>query len=467
MHTSPPQALLHPVWISDSMVATGNREMSDGDEPGTVWRPAPGKKGAFLLERLVEVGMGGVRLRPLGGDRAGEVGLGRFLRNPNVTSVEIISTACARTAGSVRGRHLTVPQDTANLRDDGDRRSLQLHPAIALDADDGSLVGLVHAEFLYRAGGARGEHKRVPFEEKESSRWLEATRAASILVEGGAASVTVVADREGDIYEEFANRPKGVDLVIRSAQNRVLADGTHLHTCADRLRALGRETVALPAAPGRPTRDAVLALRARPVTIKRPRREVPGEAAKLPPEITLTLVDARETHPPDGATPAHWRLLTTHTVATRADAKRITRYYRGRWTIEQLFRTMKTKGFDIEAVRVDDGAPFENLAAATLIAAIQVLQLMRERDGAAGRPLEDTFDATDQPALEAVCATLEGKTDKQKNPHPKGTLAYAAWVCARLGGWTGYYGKPGPVVMLQGMLRFQAINRGWTLRGTR
>jgi hypothetical protein len=128
---------------------------------------------------------------------------------------------------------------------------------------------------------------------------------------------------------------------------------------------------------------------------------------------------------------------------------------------------MKTKGFDIEAVRVDDGAPFENLAAATLIAAIQVLQLMRERDGAAGRPLEDTFDATDQPALEAVCATLEGKTDKQKNPHPKGTLAYAAWVCARLGGWTGYYGKPGPVVMLQGMLRFQAINRGWTLRGTR
>jgi hypothetical protein len=33
------------------------------------------KVGGFLLQRLVEVGQGGVRLRPLGGNRAGEVRL--------------------------------------------------------------------------------------------------------------------------------------------------------------------------------------------------------------------------------------------------------------------------------------------------------------------------------------------------------------------------------------------------------
>ena len=157
------------------------------------------------------------------------------------------------------------------------------------------------------------------------------------------------------------------------------------------------------------------------------------------------------------------RLLTTHPVATLADAKQITHFYRQRWTIEQLFRVMKTKGFDIEAVRVADNGPFENLTTATLIAAIQVLQMVRERDGAAGRALEDVLDAADQPALEAVCATLEGKTERQKNPHPKGSLAYASWVCARLGGWTGYYGKPGPVVILQGFLRFKAMLHGWKL----
>ncbi|MEG3147984.1 hypothetical protein U1839_25320, partial [Sphingomonas sp. RT2P30] len=53
----------------------------------------------------------------------------------------------------------------------------------------------------------------------------------------------------------------------------------------------------------------------------------------------------------------------------------------------------------------------------------------------------------------------EGKTERQKNPHPKGSLAYAAWVCARLGGWTGYYGKPGPAVMLNGWLEIQAAKR--------
>ena len=58
---------------------------------------------------------------------------------------------------------------------------------------------------------------------------------------------------------------------------------------------------------------------------------------------------------------------------------------------------------------------------------------------------------------------LEGKTQRQKNPHPKGSLAYAAWVCARLGGWTGYYGKPGPIVMLEGWLEFQALRRGANL----
>ena len=163
MHTSARHVLLRPVGVSNSMTATGNREISDGVEPGTVWAPAPGKKGAFLPRRLVEVGMGGVRLRPLGGDRAGEVGLGRFLRNPTVTPDEIISTACARTVGSVRGRHMLVPQDTTSLCDDGDQRSLQLHPAIAVDAEDGALVGLVYAEFLYRAGGVKAKRKRLPF----------------------------------------------------------------------------------------------------------------------------------------------------------------------------------------------------------------------------------------------------------------------------------------------------------------
>ena len=36
-------------------------------------------------------------------------------------------------------------------------------------------------------------------------------------------------------------------------------------------------------------------------------------------------------------------------------------------------------------------------------------------------------------------------------------------VCARLGGWTGYYGKPGPKVMRIGLADFRAIKQGYTM----
>ena len=416
-----------------------------------------------MLARLVCVGQSGISVRRVGGSRAGEMRFTRFLRNRRVRPDEMVASALARTTGLVKGRHILAIQDTTTLRDDGKQRSLNLHPMIAVDAHDGGLLGLVDAVFLNRTGGKKRLCAKRAFAEKESRRWLDATKTAASLAAAGATCVTVVADREGDIYEEFACRPAETELLIRAHHDRVLEDGGALYGCMDGVPELGRETIDLAANPGRPARQAVLALRARKVTLVRPKRNHPAEAAKLPENVTLTLVEAREADPPDAVTPVHWRLLTTHTVTTLADACRITAFYRQRWTIEQMFRVMKTKGFDIEAVRVAEDGPFENLTTATLIAAIQVLQMVRERDGVAGRPLQDALDPEDQPALEAICQTLEGKTEKKKNPHPKGSLAYASWVCARLGGWTGYYGKPGPIVMMQGLQSLKAMLRGWKL----
>lgn len=416
-----------------------------------------------MLARLVRVGQSGISVRRVGGDRAGEMRFTRFLRNPRVSPAEMVATARDRVAKRVRGRHILAIQDTTTLRDDGRQCSLNLHAMIAVDAADGAPLGLVEGVFLDRVGGKKRLCAKRPFAEKESRRWLDATRTAAGLVAAGAASVTVVADQEGDIYEEFACRPAETELLIRAHHDRVLEDGGALYECMADVPELGRETTDLPANPGRPARSVVLALRARMVTLKRPKRNHAAEAATLPSTVSLTLVEAREVDPPDGVRPVHWRLLTTHPVASFAQARQITGFYRQRWTIEQLFRVMKTKGFNIEAVRVADGGPFENLTTATLIAAIQVLQLVRERDGAARRPIEDALEPEHSPALEAVCQTLEGRTARQKNPHPRGSLAYASWVCARLGGWTGYYGKPGPIVILHGLQSLKAMLEGWRL----
>jgi Transposase DDE domain len=414
-----------------------------------------------LFEQLVGYGGKGVSVRQLGGNRAGEMRITRFLHNPNVTAGEMMCTAAARTCAQVAGRHVLVIQDTSALRVDEKGLGLSFHPLLAVDANERTVLGAVDNFFLTYKGGERAARKERDFEDKESRRWLRGAEHAAVLVEAGAACVTVVEDREGDIYESFAFKPSNVEKLVRAAQDRRLADGSSLFAKANAWDEAGQMAVELPAAPGRKARIARLSVRFGKVEIMRPVNRKDGQ---LPKTVTVTLVIGREINPPAGQEPALWFLLTTHEVNDIADARRIIGFYRLRWTIEQLFRTMKTKGFAIEALRQAQDGPLEKLVTAILIAAIQVMQLVAERGGAARRPLTDVFDPNDQPALESVTQHLEGKTEKQKNPHPNGSLAYAGWVFARLGGWTGYYGKPGPIVMLRGLTQFHAIKHGWSLR---
>jgi hypothetical protein len=386
----------------------------------------------------------------------------RFLHNPKVTPAKMIETALARTCTQVAGRHVLAIQDTSALRVDEKGLDLSFHPVIAVDANHGTVLGLVDNVFLSRKGGERATRKERNFTEKDSRRWLDGAERASALADAGAACVTVVEDREGDIYECFAFKPANVEKLVRAGQDRALADGTLLFSKADAWDEAGRMGVELPAAPGRKARTAELSIKFGAIEINRPASRKASD--NLPKAVAITLVIGQEINPPEAEEAATWFLLTTHRVTDIADARRIIGFYRLRWTIEQLFRTMKTKGFDVEALRQEQDGPLENLVTAILIAAIRVMQLVSERDGKTKRLLSDVLDPDDQPTLERVCRSLEGKTAKQKNPHALGSLAYAAWVFARLGGWTGYYGKPGPIVMLRGLTQFHAIKHGWTIR---
>ena len=446
--------------------------VGDGCHTGAVRRPPPGKRGAFLLARLVEVGGRGVKVRRLGGDRAGEIRLTRFLRNDAVSVAEMVAEAAARTSARCASRDVLVVQDTTVVRPQGGGGDY-LHAALALDEADGAVLGLVDGRFLHRSSGRRALRRAAPVEEKESFRWLQGADAAASVC-AGAARITVVSDREGDIYEAFALRPQGVDLLVRAAQDRslqdrgledsVLDEGGRAFAALDALPEAGRADLDLPAGPGRAKRTARLALRFCALALARPAR---GFCAGLPDAVEMNLVDVREVAPPPGQPAVHWRLLTTRPARDAGEAWAVAGLYRRRWAIEQLFRTLKTKGFDVEALKIEDPAPRDKLVAAALVAAVAVQQLVHARDGGPGplRPCTDAFEPGDLPLIEKYCARLEGRTARQKNPHPRGSLAYAAWVCARLGGWTGYYGKPGPVVMLAGWLEIQSAKRALAVMG--
>lgn len=79
------------------------------------------------------------------------------------------------------------------------------------------------------------------------------------------------------------------------------------------------------------------------------------------------------------------------------------------------------------------------------------------------RPATDVASEAQIAAAAALCPTLEGKTDRQRNHHPPGSLAWMARIAARPGGWTCSDKPPGPKTMRDGWQRFAAIAEGFSL----
>src|SRR5699024_7416133 len=164
----------------------------------------------------------------------------------------------------------------------------------------------------------RSKHQRqynnLPIEEKESYKWIEASRntqsALSDVVEGMV--IVIVQVREGDMYEQFAVIPnQQTDLLIRARTDRRLADGTKLFDCLSRQPPQGAYAVPVTAKAGRPRRTAHMQVRYKRVEITKTAGSSKGVAARVP----LYLVEAKETGY-EGSDTICWRLLTTIEVSS-------------------------------------------------------------------------------------------------------------------------------------------------------
>jgi len=185
-------------------------------------------------------------------------------------------------------------------------------------------------------GSTRRHIASGPLCERESVHWIDTAQQAKRVLQP-AAQVTVVADREADIYPLWGSVPEPqFHVLTRAFKDRLLANGGKLFAAADKLPVAGRHNIELPARdPGQPKRTAVVELRYGAVEIRRPEHE---NDRSLPPTVSLRVVEAREAESPPGVEPLHWRLLTTHTITDAAAAWQIVRWYQQRWIIEQLPR---------------------------------------------------------------------------------------------------------------------------------
>lgn len=417
-------------------------------------------------------------IRRLGdGEGAQTKGFRRFLANENVTPERLIEGWSEQTAAAVAGRHVLAIQDTSEIGFNttaqrtrglgkigkGRNRGALLHAMLAVDAQDGACLGLVGGTIWTRSGDVTVAHSRRALADKESKRWLDTAHAARTVLDQ-AACITVIADRESDIYAEWATLPDHkLHLLTRVMHDRALVDGGTLHQAADQLSIADTRTIDLPAAHKRQPRQVKLGLRFGLVQLKRPHR--PGLTG-LPDAVPLTLVEAIELDPTDRVEPVHWRLLTTHPIADTAAAWQIVDWYKKRWIIEQLFRVLKSQGLRIEDSQLDSAELLVKLIAIAAKAAAITIQLLQARDGTAELPAAATFDCGQIEALDAINNRYQQRAPRQKNPHPKLSMAWASWIVARLGGWDGYPSSkpPGPITLKHGLDRLFDISQGWALR---
>jgi hypothetical protein len=430
-----------------------------------------------MLQRMVVLGTVCVR-QLAGGLRSQIVAFGRFLANRKVTVEGLIEGWSDQTTVAAAGRHVLAIQDTSEINfhttpkrrrglgkiGKGNGRGVLLHAMLALDADTGDCLGAVAGRIWTRRGVVKVANRKRRTKDKESQRWIDtAERAKTVLA--AADMVTVVADRESDIFAEWATVPEpNFHLITRTMHDRGLVNGESLYAAAERLAFTSTRLVALPAREGkRHARLAKLSLRFGKVELARPGYT---RDRNLPKSVSLTLVDVVELNPPAGEEAVHWRLLTTHNVLDEASAWQIVDWYRMRWNIEQFWRLLKLQGLRLEDSQLETAERLMKLTAIAVKAATITFQLVQARDSPNSEPATIAFAPHEVAVLHKLNAEYQGKTALQKNPHAPETMKWAGWIIARLGGWDGYPSSrpPGPITYKHGLEEFHAIARGWNLR---
>ena len=430
-----------------------------------------------------------VTLRKLGLNRNEELRFGRFINNPKISPKVLLDQHCSKES-NLSGKDVLVISDTSTLSFESHRNRTDLgyvgpntsksgfsiHPSLLLDASNGAVQGIggisIHKasfEEAYSDQEAKDERRKelrgTVFENKKTYKWLDSPKQA-INNYPNASSYTLVGDRESDIYDLIDRTlQNNWHFLYRNRANRALSKDhvcSTLHPEVNNWPVKHSYELDLESTKDRTAHAGLMDLKFGEVTITKP---VCTKDPDLPKQITLHAVQVKERASTvvGDETPVCWTLLTSHPVTTVDKALQIIQWYLWRWTIEELFRTLKSKGLKIEDSEVESFNALANLTTLALLAACQIMQLVQARDGTSNQNIETVFSAPEQDCLERLNTKLQGKTKKTKNPHPPKSLASASWVIARLGGWSGYKSQrpPGPITMINGLTRFYQTLEGF------
>jgi Transposase DDE domain len=154
------------------------------------------------------------------------------------------------------------------------------------------------------------------------------------------------------------------------------------------------------------------------------------------PTVKINAVRVEEIHPPPGVKPVVWLLLMTHPAESLKDRLADRGLVRARWTIEQVFRVMKSQGFDVEQSQIETPEAMAKLALAVLIAVLRVMQLVNKRSGTTGQKLADAMDE----AAESLVEILTRKARAGDSAKMCGSVRSANRISGAQRAWLQYSG---------------------------
>ena len=224
--------------------------------------------------------------------------------------------------------------------------------------------------------------------------------------------------------------------LVRSKTNRALPDKDKLWDSVTKAEPLGEIRFNKPKGRNHGAREVVQTVWAKSVALPDGRQGF----------VQTTCIVAKEINPPTGEKPVEWRLLTSLSVETLAQAEQVIGWYLARWEIEMLFHVFKN-GCKIEAMQLGHIENIERALVLYLIVAWRIARLMR-----LGRtcPQMDAALMFDRDEWQAAYIL-----NKQKLPEKPPTLNEVVRLVARLGGFLARKGdgEPGVKTIWLGMQR--------------
>lgn len=423
-------------------------------------------------------------IQQIASHRAEQKGFYRFLKNDKVSEDKLIKELSQRCGRLVKDKVVLSIQDTSeiNLSRHSNRINQDkgvgdithskgigffIHPSLVIDASNCTPIGFSDIRIWNRSIDMPDKDVRnyvhLPIEQKESYKWIESsikTRAA--LKE--AKAVIIVQDREGDIFEQFIRvTDDKTFLLIRSCKDRLTDSDQKLWERLGSSALLGTYELFVSADARRKTvaRTATIEVRAVEIDVKRPKNSKKGDINVQ----KVWAIEARENNS-KGQDLIHWRLVTTWPVSSFDDCACVIEWYTWRWQVEELFRSLKEEGYNIEASELESALAIRKLTIMMMDVIVKLMQMrIAYSEPEDMQPIDVVFNEEEQQCMIPLCKRLEGKTQKLANPHSPQTLKWATWIIARLGGWKGYSSQrpPGLTTLQEGLSQFYSTFTGWTL----